>query len=101
MNKYNFLGALAFTAVLSSEINAQTTYSWSPAGPVLSAGRSRNMIVDKNNSNVLYVGSVSSGIFKSTDGAANWAPLNDQGTVRNISYMAQAADGTIYRRTAG
>ncbi len=99
MNKYNLLGALAFTTVLSSEINAQTTYSWSPAGPVLSAGRSRNMIVDKNNSNVLYVGSVSSGIFKSTDGAANWAPLNDQGTVRNISYMAQAADGTIYAST--
>jgi hypothetical protein len=50
-------------------------------------------------SNVLYVGSVSSGVFKSTDGAANWAPLDDQGSVRNISYLAQAADGTIYAST--
>jgi len=99
MNMYKLMGALAITAVIGSEIKAQTSYSWSPAGPVLSAGRSRNLIVDKDNSNVLYIGSVSSGIFRSTDGAANWAPINDQGTVRNISYLAQAADGTIYAGT--
>jgi hypothetical protein len=100
INKYNLLGAVAITLVsLGSEAFAQTTYSWSPAGPVLSAGRSRNMLVDRNNNNVLYVGSVSSGIFKSTDGASNWLPLNDQGTVRNISYLAQGADGTIYAST--
>lgn len=98
--KYNLLGVAAIAlATIGSDSMAQTTYSWSPAGPVLSAGRSRNLVVDRNNSNVLYVGSVSSGIFKSTDGAANWAPLNDQGTVRNISYLAQSADGTLYAAT--
>lgn len=96
---YKLLGALAITAVLGSELNAQTSYSWSPAGPVLSAGRSRNMVVDRLNSNVLYVGSVSSGIFKSTNAGGLWAPLNDQDTVRNISYLAQAADNTIYAST--
>lgn len=99
MKMYKLLGALAITAVLGSEIKAQTTYSWSPAGPVLSAGRSRNMVVDRLNSNVLYVGSVSSGIFKSTNSGAQWAPLNDQDTVRNISYLAQASDNTIYAAT--
>jgi hypothetical protein len=75
--------------------------NWAPAGPVLTAGRIRNMVVDKADpsGNTLYVGSTSSGVFKSVDGGTNWYPLNDQGTVRNISYMAQGADGKIYAAT--
>lgn len=98
-NIYKLLGALAVTAVFGSEMNGQTSYTWSPAGPVLSAGRSRNMIVDKNNSDIHYVGSVSSGIFKSTNAGATWAPVNDQDQVRNISYLAQDAGGVIWAAT--
>jgi hypothetical protein len=81
---------------LSSLVQAQ--FTWSPAGPIYTAGRARNMIVDKNDATgqTMYVGSTSSGIFKTTDGGANWNPLDDQGTVRNISYMAQGTDGTIW-----
>lgn len=88
---------LAALSTLTAGLDAQTM-NWSPAGPIYTAGRTRNMIVDKNDAsgNTLYVGSTTSGIFKSTDGGANWAPLNDQGAVRNISYMAQAANGDIY-----
>ncbi len=98
MNMYKLTGAIALAVVLGGEINAQT-YSWSPAGPVLSAGRSRNMVVDRLDNKVLYVGSVSSGIFKSTNSGTTWLPVNDQDTVRNISYLAQSADGTIYAST--
>ena len=98
MNMYKLTGMIALAAVLSSEVKAQT-YTWSPAGPVLSAGRSRNMVVDRLNSSVLYVGSVSSGIFRSTNGGTNWLPVNDQDVVRNVSYLAQSADGTIYAAT--
>lgn len=82
---------------LTVTMDAQT-FNWSPAGPIYTAGRTRNMIVDKADAsgNTLYVGSTTSGVFKSTDGGQNWFPLNDQGTVRNISYMSQAQDGTIY-----
>ena len=92
-------GILALTG-LSGLIDAQTM-DWSPAGPIYTAGRSRNMIVDKSDpsGNTMYVGSTSSGVFKTTDGGSNWAPLNDQGSVRNISYIAQAADNTIYVAT--
>jgi hypothetical protein len=98
MNMYKLTGVLALTAVLSGEIKAQT-YTWSPAGPVLSAGRSRNMVVDRTNPSILYVGSVSSGIFTSTNSASTWAPVNDQDTIRNISYLAQAANGTLFAAT--
>ncbi len=79
----------------------QAQINWSSAGPVYTAGRARNLIVDKNDAtgNTLYVGSASSGIFKSTDAGSNWAPINDQGSVRNISYLAQSVDGTIWATT--
>jgi hypothetical protein len=98
MNMYKLTGAIALAVVLGGEIKSQT-YSWSPAGPVLSAGRSRNMVVDRLDNKVLYVGSVSSGIFKSTNSGSNWLPVNDQDTIRNISYLAQGADGTLYAST--
>jgi hypothetical protein len=93
------LGIIALTGLgLASEAQ---TINWSPAGPIYTAGRARNMIVDKNDptNNTMYVGSASSGIFKTTDAGSNWAPINDQASVRNISYLAQAKDGTIYVAT--
>ncbi len=82
---------------LSGLIEAQN-FSWAPAGPIYSAGRSRNMVIDKADvsGKTLYVGSTTSGVFRSLDGGANWSALDDQGTVRNISYMAQAFDNIIY-----
>ena len=71
-------------------------HKWSQAGPIYTAGRARNMIVDKTNKSTLYVGSVSSGIFKSTNGGSQWLPLNDQGKIRNISYMAQSSNNTLW-----
>lgn len=93
--------ALGIAALVSISTVADAQFNWSPAGPVYTAGRIRNMIVDKNdNSNsTLLVGSTSSGIFISGNSGAEWAPVDDQGSVRNISYMAQAANGDIYAGT--
>jgi hypothetical protein len=103
MNKFTF-GKVAIatgimTTCFSGQIEAQKTRNWSQAGPVYAAGRVRNLIVDKNNGNLLYVGSTSSGIFKSENGGAVWAPVNDQDSVRNISYIAQDKNGEIYAGT--
>lgn len=56
------------------------------------------MVIDKTDptGQRLYVGSTTSGVFYSPNLGSKWFPLNDQGTVRNISYMAQAFDGTIF-----
>lgn len=76
-------------------------WNWSPAGPIYTAGRARNLIVDKNDASgaTLYTGSSTSGIFKTTDEGHRWHPLDDQNPVQNISYLAQAHNGTIYAAT--
>ena len=96
---YNFSKAfwVSILLITSVSIFAQgPQLKWSQAGPIYTAGRARNMVVDKTNKSTLYVGSVSSGIFKSTNGGSLWAPLNDQGKVRNISYLAQSANSTLW-----
>ena len=91
--------AVALVGV-TSIVDAQT-FNWSQAGPIYNAGRSRNMIVDKNDptGNTLYVGSASSGVFMSTDGGINWSALALSNNKLNVSYIAQAIDGTIYVAT--
>jgi hypothetical protein len=97
------LTKLLAIAVCFSPVGAilAQTFNWGPAGPVYTAGRARNMIVDQNDpkKETFYAGSASSGIFVTTNAGKLWKPLNDQGTVRNISYLAQAANKTIYAAT--
>ncbi len=94
------LKAIAVVALtgLTGVIEAQ---SWSQAGPIYNAGRSRNMIVDKNDAsgNTMYVGSASSGLFYTNDGGVNWSAVPLTNNQLNISYIAQAADGKIYVAT--
>ncbi len=93
------LGLIVFSGL--SGLSIAQTFNWSQAGPVYNAGRSRNLVVDKRDAtfNTLYTGSASSGVYKSTDGGANWAPISKLDNPRNISYMAQAIDNIIYVST--
>lgn len=103
----NFIKLLGITVLtgISSIADAQPTpppvLNWSQAGPILTAGRARNMVVDKADpsGNTLYAGSASSGLFKTTDGGSNWFPVNDQSDVRNISYLAQDVNNVLWVAT--
>src|ERR1043166_4504086 len=81
------------------QISAQI--KWSPGGPVYTAGRARNLLVDRSDGSnkTMYAGSIAGGVFVSHDEGANWEPVNDQSPVKNISYLAQSADNTIYVAT--
>lgn len=35
------------------------------------------LVIDSDNSNMLYIGTSSKGVFKSIDGGANWSPFNE------------------------
>ncbi|MBL7930460.1 MAG: T9SS type A sorting domain-containing protein [Bacteroidia bacterium] len=93
------LASLTFSGLL---LNAQTqtvNWDWTLAGPVYNAGRIRNMVVDNSNPSKLYAGSTTSGLFVSNNSGIKWAPINDQDSIKNISYIAQATDGTLYAAT--
>ncbi|MEZ5082844.1 MAG: T9SS type A sorting domain-containing protein [Bacteroidales bacterium] len=75
-------------------------YTWESLGPDNIGGRTRALIFDNRDAQAktLYAGSVSGGIFKSTNLGSDWQKVNlGSGTANlNVTSMVQTSDGTIY-----
>lgn len=73
-----------------------STLSWRNIGPVDQGGRVRSIVIDRNNPNILYVGAVSGGVWKSTNSGQSWFPINDTLSNLIVSCMDQAPNGIIW-----
>ncbi|HON18220.1 MAG TPA: T9SS type A sorting domain-containing protein [Salinivirgaceae bacterium] len=75
-------------------------FHWIEKGPNNIGGRTRVVLIDKNNPNTLWAGAVAGGIWKSTTGGQYWERINytveDGYTPTSVTTIAQAADGKIY-----
>lgn len=73
--------------------------SWYEKGPDNIGGRSRAVLVDRNNINRVWAGSVSGGLFESTNRANTWNQMMEFSENLSVSSMAQTIDGTLYVAT--
>lgn len=73
--------------------------SWQEVGPNNIGGRTRAFLIDRDSTNELYAGSVSGGLYKSSNAGASWTELTTDQDYIAISSIAQASDGTIYYGT--
>ncbi len=77
-----------------SAVNLQ----WQEMGPSTIGGRTRAILIDPNDSKIMFAGAVSGGLFKTTNGGATWnkvsADLNPM-----ISSITMAPNGDIYYGT--
>lgn len=74
----------------------RTEFNWIDHGPDNVGGRTRAICCDRNDINHLYAGSVSGGLFESTNRANNWSRVLEFEDNLAISSMCQTADGTYY-----
>ncbi len=74
------------------------TVNWEFMGPDNIGGRTRAILIDKDNPQKLMAGSVSGGLFTSNDGGLNWTdhPENTEFAGLSIGVITQGSDGTIY-----
>ncbi len=70
--------------------------SWSAVGPGNIGGRIRSIIVDPSDANNILIGSVSGGIWKSTNGGTSWSPKLDSQDPIAIGSMVLVGSSTIY-----
>lgn len=70
---------------------APATGSWSNIGPAKAdvikngssslaktdSGRPRSIVIDPNNASIIYLCTAGGGVWKTTNGGANWAPISD------------------------
>ncbi len=75
--------------------------NWEELGPNNIGGRSRAMIIDKDNPQKLIASSVSGGIWISEDGGNNWRQSPANATLESLAIcsMTQTPDGKIYAGT--
>jgi photosystem II stability/assembly factor-like uncharacterized protein len=61
------------------------------------------LVIDPQNSNILYAGTTGGGVFKSSDGGANWCRFNDGLANLDVRVLAVAPGNpnTLYAGTAG
>jgi hypothetical protein len=80
-----------------------TTFEWIELGPDNMGGRTRALLFDNRDAtgNTVFAASVTGGLFKSTNGGANWNKTNTGGEFAplNITTMVQDDNGTIYAGT--
>ncbi len=88
-------------AMLKNKTRAFDQMKWDEAGPNNIGGRTRSLVIDKNNTNKLYMGSVGGGLWISTDNGDSWTRRsgNDSTIAIAISTVAQASNGDIYYGT--
>jgi hypothetical protein len=90
------------TPSLSHLVPRPATYlssgSWTSRGPQNAGGRTRSLLIDPNAPTTMYAGSVSGGIWKSTDGGSTWHPQDD--FMANLAIMTLAFDPSVVNRSA-
>ena len=84
--------------------NRSLSLSWQSVGPYGIGGRTRAILISKDNSNNVFAGSCGGGLFKSNDAGYTWNKLSYSGTsslynnVENldVTCLTQAYNGDIY-----
>ncbi|MBK8823990.1 MAG: hypothetical protein IPN58_15695 [Anaerolineales bacterium] len=66
---------------------AITSHGWTWLGPGNIGGRVRSVIIHPTNTNIMWAGSVTGGIWKTTNGGASWAIMDDFMTNMAVSTM--------------
>ena len=70
--------------------------NWGFKGPDNIGGRTRALVVDRNNPDHILAGGVAGGIYESFDGANTWQPYDPNFEVTIITSLVQDAAGDFY-----
>lgn len=77
-------------------LNKSLGLQWEEMGPWNVGGRTRAILIDKNNPNRMYAGSVTGGLFYSNDGGNTWNIYNAELNNTCISTICQTSNGRIF-----
>ena len=79
------------TAAAAGRLEARATSGtegWTPLGPGVVGGRTRSLVVNPKDPNILYAAAVTGGVWKSTDAGQHWKVLTDGLANMNVGALA-------------
>ena len=80
-----------YTAASQGRLEARAvsgTEGWTPLGPGVIGGRTRSLVVNPKDPNLLYAGAVTGGVWKSTDAGQHWKAVTDGLANMNVGALA-------------
>ena len=80
-----YLTAKAHAAAMP---RATSLGTWVSLGPSAIGGRTRSLVINPTNTNIMYAGAVSGGVWKTIDGGNSWLPLTDNQLLPFICTLA-------------
>ena len=83
-------------AAKRSEQKTNGILSFNSMGPFNQGGRTRSILIDKDDNSIIYAGSVAGGLWKSTDGGGTWNLVTGLSLNLCIGSMSQDASGNIF-----
>jgi len=83
-------------AALRNQGNRAINLVWEELGPNNFGGRTRAILIDKDNNDLMFAGGVSGGLWKSTTAGLSWVPVNNFFENLAVVSICQAANGDIY-----
>jgi hypothetical protein len=72
----------------SAPAAAMSPLAWRWLGPGNVGGRIRSLAIKPNDANTMFAGSVGGGIWKTSNGGASWAPVDDFMAVLSVASLA-------------
>lgn len=73
-----------------NRMDQQGLGTWTFLGPGNIGGRTRALLIDPQTPNTIYAAGVAGGVWKSTNGGANWSPISD--LIANLAVNSLAMD---------
>ena len=85
---------ITFSATLPSSDNARTfstlpVFNWKQRGPINVGGRTRAVAIDVTDENIILAGSVSGGMWRSTNGGLSWTKVTSPVQYHGITCLVQ------------
>ncbi len=78
------------TASLSAAEMAPDAATWTPLGPGNIGGRTRALLINPQDANLMYAAGVSGGVWRTTNGGQSWTPIAD--LIGNVTVSSMAME---------
>jgi len=85
-----YKNALVAKATMAAPNSLRDYLQWQQAGPTNIGGRVQDIEMDRSNTQTIYVGAASGGVFKSNDGGTSWTSIFDAQPSLSIGDIALA-----------
>ena len=77
---------------LMAETSSSEAATWTALGPGNIGGRTRALVINPANPNIMYAASVAGGVWKTTNGGVSWNPVSDM--IANLAVCSLVLDPT-------